>query len=88
MPTRTAPRAGANRNANARISTTTVMPVCICGLPYTGHPPADAPSACYRTARRDYIVALSQRMPFPDMSDIHRRAVIRRRLDCAAVIAA
>ena len=61
--------------------TPSLTPVCICGLTYTAHPPADAPSACYRAARRDYVMAAVERLPFRDMTAVHRQAVIRRRLD-------
>lgn len=52
---------------------------CICGHTYTGHPGPDAPSRDYGRRRLDLIRPAIHRMPWPSVTPIHRRAILRAR---------
>lgn len=57
-------------------------PVCPAdGLAYTDHPPADPPSTFYARVRSAFIDAIARIIYLPDVSESHRRAIIRARTE-------
>jgi hypothetical protein len=56
-------------------------PVCICGHSITDHPEPISPTPLYRLARKAFVSAIGDVIYLPGISNAHRNAIMRARLE-------
>lgn len=82
MPPATSPsRTRARQAAPTRPHAAPTPPRCICGHTYTAHPSGKPQTPAYRVARVRIVRANAAHVCGPDISDSHRAAITRARLE-------